>query len=546
MITFIQALGPSRIAAMGAIAAGLFGFFAFLILQIIEPQMALLFSNLDIRDANIIVNELETRDIPFKLLNKGTTILVPKDNVTRLRMTLAEDNLPSGGTLGYELFDQTNSFGTPSFVQKINRLRALEGELARTIRTIDKIQTARIHLVLPERELFSRDKAMPSASIIIKTRGELSNANIKSIQHLVASAVNGLKPQNISIVNEKGTLLASGSEDDKNSILTSSFGEHRLNLERDLRRQIKRIVTSIVGPNQARVTVTAELEHNRITQTSDLFDPAGQVIRSTQTTEEKRFSSTKEPLQGTTVSNELPSISNATSNAKSQSSNQNDKTQETVNYEISRTTKTEIIEPGSIKKLSVAVLVDGIYSKKENGETAYTPRSKEQIDQIITLVRSTIGYNSKRGDVVEVVNIQFVQPEEKKFPEGNSVTIEWTKEDYFYASELAVLLIITLLVLLFVVRPLVRRIITPESTSPLNNEETQPQQNNQKLTHSLEEGQRTASPQSSQENGVTNSPGTGKSLNKAHGAYLQKIAEILDQNPDEAVSIIKKWLHETA
>src|SRR2546423_2331586 len=200
--------------AMIAVTTALIAFFAFVIMRVTTPQMTTLFTDLTTEDSSSIIKDLERQAIPFELRNEGAVIMVPKDKVTRLRMKLAESNLPKGGGVGYEIFDKSDALGTTSFVQNINHLRALEGELSRTIRAIDRIQAARVHLVIPERPLFARDKADPSASIVLKVRGALEMQQVRAIRHLVASAVNGLKPQRVSIVDETGRLLADGTAND--------------------------------------------------------------------------------------------------------------------------------------------------------------------------------------------------------------------------------------------------------------------------------------------------------------------------------------------
>ena len=204
LLEFAKTLGAPRIAAMVTVTAALVGFFAFLILRVTTPQMTPLFTDLTYEDSAAIVKELERQGVQYELRNDGNIVMVPKDRVARLRMALAGDGLPKGGGIGYEIFDKSDALGTTSFVQNVNNLRALEGELARTIRAIDKIAAARVHLVMPERPLFSRDKVEPSASIVLKVRGTLEAQQVRAIRHLVASAVNGLKPQRVSIVTKPG------------------------------------------------------------------------------------------------------------------------------------------------------------------------------------------------------------------------------------------------------------------------------------------------------------------------------------------------------
>ena len=192
---FFKTLGPARLAAMSALAVGLIGIFVFLIVRFSQPQMETLFAELPVSDSSSIVRRLEAMNVPYEIRNKGAVILVPKERVLRLRMSLAEDGLPAGGTVGYEIFDKSGTLGATRFVQTINHLRALEGELARTIRALDRVRMARVHLVLPKRQLFARTKAEPTASIVVRLSGRIDKSQIKAIQHLAASAVKGPKPK---------------------------------------------------------------------------------------------------------------------------------------------------------------------------------------------------------------------------------------------------------------------------------------------------------------------------------------------------------------
>ena len=306
LLSFLKGLGASRLMAMIAVTAALIGFFAFVIIRVTTPQMTTLFTDLSMDDSSAIIKDLERQAIPFELRNDGAVIMVPKDKVTRLRMKLAEGGLPKGGGVGYEIFDKSDALGTTSFVQNINHLRALEGELARTIRAIDRIQAARVHLVLPERPLFSRETPEPSASIVVRVRGALEPQQIRAIRHLVASAVSGLKPQRVSIVDEAGQLLADGEGSDNENVVGD---ERRSAFEKRMRNEVEAIVSSVVGAGRARVQLSADFDYNKITQTSDKFDPEGRVLRSTQTREES--SATADNNGQVTVANELPGNSAA-------------------------------------------------------------------------------------------------------------------------------------------------------------------------------------------------------------------------------------------
>src|SRR4249919_1213186 len=240
---------------MGVVTLALIAFFAFLILRAAQPQMSPLFTDLSLEDSSAIIKDLERQGIPYNIKNDGATLLIPKEQIPRLRMKLAEGGLPKGGGVGYEIFDKSDALGATSFVQNINHLRALEGELARTIRAVDRIQAARVHLVLPERPLFSRETPEPSASIVVRVRGSLDAPQIRAIRHVVASAVNGLKPQRVSIVDEAGRLLADGAGKEADIAVGD---ERRTAFEKRMRSEVEAIVSSVVGQGRASVQLTAD------------------------------------------------------------------------------------------------------------------------------------------------------------------------------------------------------------------------------------------------------------------------------------------------
>src|SRR5580658_5227048 len=523
--------------AMVAVTTALLGFFAFVIIRVTTPQMTTLFTDLSMEDSSGIIKELEREAIPFELRNDGAVIMVPKDKVTRLRMKLAEGGLPKGGGVGYEIFDKSDALGTTSFVQNINHLRALEGELARTSRAIDRVQAARVHLVLPERPLFARETPEPSASIVVRVRGSLEAQQIRAIRHLVASAVNGLKPQRVSIVDEAGQLLADGAGGEQDNTIAD---ERRGAFEKRLRNEVEGIVSSVVGSGRARVQLSADFDYNKITQTSDKFDPEGRVLRSSQTREES--SATAENNGQVTVGNELPG--NQGNSTTPVARDQSKKTEETNNYDISRTTKTEVTEAGRVNRISVAVLVDGSYVKNDKGEMVYQERNKDQLDRIATLVRSAIGFDQKRGDQVEVVNLKFaegpiVAPIAE--PTGLLGMLQFTKDDVMYVIELAVMMLMSLVVLFMVIRPLVKRILASELIPAFSGESTVPA-----LTDSSAQA---ASPtQSLAPGGSANTSliDVAQVQGQVHAQSVHRVGELAERNPNETAGIIRQWLAESA
>lgn len=541
LIEFARTLGPARLAAMAAVTAALIGFFALVIVKVSAPAMAPLFTELTIEDSSRIIKELEAKGVPYDLRGDGSTILIPKGQVTRARMSLAEAGLPRGGSVGYEIFDKSDALGTTSFVQNVNHLRALEGELARTIRSLDRVSAARVHLVIPERQLFAREKQEPSAAIVLRVRSSLEQPQVRAIRHLVASAVRGLKPERVSIVDEQGRLLADGIGSGDAGI-AQGLDERHSSFEQRLKQQIESIVSSVVGPGRARVSVAAELDYTRVQQTSDTFDPESRVIRSTQSREENAQSGGEARDEGVSVGNELPGGNQRSTNPQQPASrDSNRKSEEVVNYEISRTTRTETVEAGRVKRISVAVLVDGTYTKGNSGDAAYQPRPQQELDRIGALVRTAIGFDQKRGDQIEVANLRFAEvPGTPQIAEEGGLfgLLRFTTDDILQVINIVVILILSLLVLLFVMRPLVRRIVTADESAMAP--ETAPV-----LVRQEGEGA-SASPlqRPSIENPAARMIEFAQVQGEAQQQSIQKVGEIASRNPYETVSIIRQWMHE--
>jgi flagellar M-ring protein FliF len=538
----IRKLGPQRLAAMGAVTLTLLGFFAFIIMRVTAPGMTTLFTDLNVQDANAITRELDQRGVRYEMRQDGGTIMVPKDMALRLRMDLAGKGMPSGGGVGYEIFDKSDAFSTTSFVQNVNQVRALEGELARSIRTLDRVQNARVHLALPERQLFQRDRREARASIVLKVRGELEAGQVRAIRHLVATAVEGLRPDRVSIVDEGGRLLADGATDAADTAVVAA--EKQQGFERRVRGQVEDIVAEIVGRGRARVQVAADMDFNRIQQTQESFDPESRVVRSTQTRNESSQSNEARDGQ-VTVGNELPGAgANGGNNTAREAQSKNE---ETINYEISRTTRTEVIEGGRVKRLSVAVLVDGAYARAANGAMEYQPRAPEELERIAALVRSAIGFDRARGDQVEVINLRFAEaPVQTEMRELGMLErlISFSKDDTVRMIELGVLALMSIFVFLFVLRPLMNTMNSPEQRAA------------QQAALAGPAG--SAGALAAPAGGLIASGGTGGAeaptsteqmieIGQINGAIqarsVEKVGEVASRNPQESVAILRQWLH---
>jgi flagellar M-ring protein FliF len=531
-LDILMRLGPARIAAMGGVTLALIAFFAFVIVRVSQPAMAVLYADLSPQDAGAIIRDLDARSIRYETRGDGETILAPRADLARIRMELAGKGLPAGGGVGYEIFDKGDAFSSTSFVQGLNHLRALEGELSRTIRTIGRVQTARVHLVLPERRLFERDREPPRASIVLKLRGELEAGQIRAIRHLAASAVEGLKPERVSIVDEQGRLLADGAQADASNSAAAA-DEKQAALERRLRGQVEQIVAGVVGTGRARVQVAAELDFNRVESRSETFDPESRVVRSTQTRVENQVSGNADGA--VSVGNELPGANaQSGSNPARDASNKND---EVVNYEISRTTRTEVLEGGRLKRLSVAVVLDGVYGRGANGEVTYQPRPQEDLDRIAALVRTAIGFDRNRGDQIEVVNLRFAETPAVAEPKDEplmSGLFHPGKEDILRLLELGVIALLTLIVLLVVVRPMVRKVVGGADAGS----------DKAGALPGGRQDEKPSIPMLPQNNVTAQMMEVAKINGQLRADSVDQIGNMVKANPQETVAVLRNWIHE--
>ena len=541
IVLALRNLGPIRLGVMGAVVVGLLGFFVFLTSKLSTPDMSLLFGELDPGDASKIVAKLDAQKIPHELKAGGTQIFVPKDLAPKLRITLTEQGLTGGSIVGYELFDNRDSLGTTNFIQNVNLVRALEGELARTIQSLDNVKKARVHIVLPKRELFSRTKQEPSASVTLRlNRGSITKAQVLAIQHLVSAAIPQLKPTRISIVDSKGNLLARGIEDENDpNVIANKAEGRRKNFQRQLGRKIETLIEQTVGPGKVRAEINAQMDFDRITTNEEKFDPEGQVVRSTQSIEEKAQSKESEGRPPVSVATNLPDP-NLSPGAQTGASQSESRTEETVNFEVSKKVINHIQDIGNVKRLSVAVLVDGIQAIGEDGTIKYTPRKKKEMELLATLVRGAIGFNADRGDTVEVINMRFADPR-IKVEEDLELFFGLDKNDLLRMAEILVLSIVAILVILLVVRPLVQRAFEamPSVTDALSADG--------KL---LAEGvSPTALPgMEGAGGGAVEEMDELIDIDRIEGlvkaSSVRRVGEIVEKHPDEALALLRTWLYQ--
>ncbi|MFN4164917.1 MAG: flagellar basal-body MS-ring/collar protein FliF [Ferrovibrio sp.] len=550
-MNMMRNIGPARLAMLAATAAVLLGFFVFLGMKVTQPKMALLYGNLDLETSAEIVNRLETQKIPYQIAANGAQILVPEDRVLRVRMQLAEGGVTGGSGAGYEIFDKANALSATNFMQNINQLRALEGELARTIRSLDQVQQARVHLVLPRREVFSREQREPSASIVIKTRGgRLDQPQVRAIQNLVASAVPDLKPTRISVVDDRGNLLAGTQEEaDPATATANRLSDMRRQIEDRLRKNVEALIERSVGVGNVRAEISVDMDFDRVTTNQELFNPDQQVVRSTQTITENNQS--QEGQQNVTVANNLPE---AQGQGGTQATSTANRTEELVNYEISKTIRTQVREAGVVRRVSAAVLVNNIIQVDGQGQRSYLARSPEELQQLSTLVRNAIGFDQARGDTVEVVSMRFAEPgdiPEEVDPASLPIFLGLTKDELFRIGEIAGYVLLGLLAMLLVVRPLIRRVLEASRES----EDIPPGMLTPaapglpmvvggapiaELPAAPDAGMAPPTP------GIESMIDIARIEGQVKASSLKKIGEIVDKHPEEAVSIIRNWLYQTA
>ena len=543
MLKTLQGFGFGRLAAILGVGAGVAAVLVALLLRVGAQPQSLLYSNLDLKEASQITAALDSSGVKYEVKGDGSTIMVPRDVVASTRLMLSAKGLPTSGSVGYEIFDNAPALGQTDFVQNLNRQRALEGELARTIRSIRGVTSARVHLVLPKRQLFEEETASPSASIMVAVSGRgLSPEQVRAIRNLAAGAVPDLKPDRVTLVDEAGELLAGGDGSGDDALGAAAAGQ-RSEAEERIRKTVKDLVEGVVGPGKARVQVTADLDLNRVTVQEEKFDPDGQVVRSTQTGTENANETKPGSSGAVSASQNIPGAPAAPTAPGAASTS--GKNEETTNYEISKTTRTEVQEPGKIKKLSVAVAVDGLTPVGKNGKPGpYSPRSAEEMKRIDQLVRSAVGFDQTRGDQISVVNVRFDRPDDAAEGVSAASPFSFDKNDLMRIVELGVMLVVAIMLVLFVVRPLLK---PPGSAMP----------GTLALAGAGAGGDVTHAQM------ISVDPATGQLLalaapgdldqridiarieGQVKASSVKKVAEFVEKHPAESISILRSWLHES-
>ncbi len=450
---FWKRISFSQRVMVGTMAAITIAVFFVMIFMMNQISYQTLYSNLSAEDANRVVKNLDAQKIKYKLAENGTAIMVPEDKVHQLRIQIAGEGNIMGQGIGFEIFDEVK-VGVTDFVQKINYQRALQGELARTISESPFVDTVRVHLVIPQRSLFIEDQQKPSASVVIKMKDgrRMETKDVTAIVNLVTMAVEGLTKERVSITDAAGRTLYQPEEEGSLNGLTSTQFEHRVAMQQNLERRIEELLIPVIGPGRVIAKVNADIDFSQKTIRKELYDPEVTVIRSESRSEEQ--------TQGTAnLESGVPDVNfRGDGLADSRSTQSSNREQRQTNYEINKEEQNIIGSVGGVNRLTVAVVVDGSYKPNEAGEMVFVPRTAEELNNIRQLVRNVVGFDSARGDTVEISNIPFGAPELEE-PQ-NMVQLLGDYVMRIGKPFLNALLIF--LFLLIVVRPIIMALIRPK------------------------------------------------------------------------------------
>lgn len=538
----IKALGPARLAAMAVVALGTLGLLATMVLHGSSAPMGLLYADLDQHDAGEIVAKLDQAHIANQVSPDGSRVMVPKDAIARARLLLAKANLPAGGSIGYEIFDRSDGLTMTRFQQRINETRALEGELERSIRLIDGVRSARVHLVLPKREPFARDAEPAQASVLLTMArpAPLDRETVQAIVNLIAAAVPGLHAQNVSVIDNHGDVLARSGSPVGVAAQDATAEEIRRTTDLRLSRAVEQMLERSLGPGHVRAEASVDMNFAQTKEVDESYNPDSQVIRSQQTTTDD--SKSTEPTKTVTVQNNLPHADAGSNPAGSQEQRR----EETTNCEISKTVRTVISNQPQITRISLAVMVDGTTSTGSDGKATWHPPSSSELASITRLVKTAIGFNAKRGDQVDVVGMRFMADDAAPAVQPHGVLgLPLRHAELLQLGESAIFGVIVLLALMFVLRPMVLRLTaaprppgSPRSDALPPGTEAGPP--------SLGGAARLLLPPA-QPIEALSFDGDGM-VNVAHiegqmrASSIRKIAELAEKHPEDAVSIVRGWM----
>lgn len=535
-LTSLKALGRTQQIALGVAGAALLGALAYFAFYAGAGASALLYGDLDLTEAAEMADDLAKAHISFTTSQDGTRIFVAKDKVASARLLLAKDGLPSGGAVGYELFDKSGTLTSTQFEQSINETRAMEGELERSIRLLHGVRNVRVHLVLPHRDLFSTETNPSQASVVldIGRAGRMAPDGIQAIQNLVAAAVPGLRPQNISIVDTRGDVLVKPGDPDSLAGQESQLEKQRHAEEARLAQAVEDMLVPTLGAGHVRARAAVTMNTEELHETDESYDPNQQVLRSQQTSSDKSVNTESSP--STTVGNNLP---NANANQDNKTGSTNDREEETNNYEIGKRVRVINQSRPRVARVSMAVLVDGTMTKDKNGKDVWTPLDDSELERITTLAQTAVGFDKARGDEVRVVSMRFMP--DGGFDFAGNRTDYFSREMLIYVAEWVIPILLVLGALFIGLRPMLRRtgLVTLVSKDAHGQD---------KLLAGAEGGGLVmgANGQMLPAGATVGDDGTVVDIDGVQGKLrqeaLDRVADRFENNLDETVLIIRSWL----
>ena len=542
-LSAIQRFGVGRLAALVGVGAGVVAVLVALTMFMGKEPSELLYSNLDLKEASEVTQALDQAGVKYETKGDGSTIMVARDKVASARLLIAGKGLVTSGSIGYEIFDSNSALGQTDFVQQLNRQRALQGELERTIKGWQGVNSVRVHLVLPKRQIFEEDAEQPSAAVTIATGGrEASSDMVRAVQNLVAGSVSGMKPEKVSVIDQHGKTLSASSDE---SLAGQLAQDRKTEVEGRISKTVKDMVEGVLGPGKARVNVTAELDLNRVTVQEEKFDPDGQVVRSESTNEANNSETKNDDTSGVTSTQNIPGGAPGGFQALGSKSGSNESV---TNYEISKSVRTEVTEPGTIKKLAVAVAIDGVTAPpgKDGKPGAYTPRTEEERAQLEELIKTAVGFDAARGDQVKVTNIRFPQPEDQALGKAGLLS-GFDKNDIMRMAELGILAIVAIMILIFAVRPFLKSMMSQGANQTAGVPAV-----TRMVTLSDGSTQEVIIDQAGEPIAIAG-PGAdidqridiAKIEGQVKASSIKRVSEFVDKHPDESVAILRTWLHES-
>ncbi|MEP9389704.1 flagellar basal-body MS-ring/collar protein FliF [Mesorhizobium sp. KR9-304] len=530
----LRDFGPRRLALMGGVTALVLAVIAVASIYLNRPAYETLYVGLERSDVNQIGLVLGEAGIGFDVASDGTTVLVPAGTTAQARMLLAEKGLPTSANAGYELFDNVGSLGLTSFMQQITRVRALEGEIARTIQSISGIRAARVHIVMSERANFRRDEQKPSASVVIRSSEMDAARSASSIRYLVAAAVPGLNAEDVTVLDSSGTLLAAG-DDPNNTSVSRSLGVERT-VETQIEDNIRRALAPYLGPDNFRASVKAEVNTDTRQTEETIFDPESRVERSVQIVRANENNSRKQAGTAASVEQNLPEAE-ITSTEGPQSSEQSERKEETTNYEMNSKRIATVSNGYSVTKMSIAVVVSQQRLTAILGADATPEKIAGRVAEIQKLVSSATGLNEARGDVISVSAVEFVDGLDGEAIEMPGVFASVGKHVGTMINA-AAFIVVVFLVAFFGLRPMVAALGRPAAPAA-------------PAAPSFEDVQRSLPSPGAEAQAAL--PGTRPAptpldelRQKIRPAPQDRLARMVDLNEERTAHILRKWAHQEA